>query len=128
MAKFRQLNLVSGKLVLGGKNAKNNEDLIKQVLNDEMVFHTKEAGSPFCNIKENYKKISKKDIKETAIFCAAFSKDWKKNKKDVIVHYFLGKEIYKEKSMKEGTFGVKKFKEIKVKKEEIDKFLESQSS
>ena len=36
------------------------------------------------------------------------------------MHYFLGKDIYKNKEMKTGTFGVKKFKEILVKKKEIE--------
>ncbi|MEM4182035.1 MAG: NFACT RNA binding domain-containing protein [Candidatus Pacearchaeota archaeon] len=125
MVKFREFLTSSGKKVLGGKNAENNEELIAQVLPNEIVLHTKEPGSPFVNIKEDSKKVSKKDIKGAAIFCAAYSKDWKKNKKDVVVHYFLGKDIYKEKDMKTGTFGVRKFKEIKVKKEDIERFFGS---
>ena len=124
MTKFREFLTSSQKKVLGGKNAENNEELIAQVFSSELVLHTKEPGSPFVNIKSDKKDISKKDIKEAAVFCAAYSKDWKKNKKDVLVHYFLGKDIYKEKDMKAGTFGVKKYKEIKIKKEEIIKFLE----
>ncbi len=51
--------------------------------------------------------------------CAKHSQDWRDNKKDVLVHYFLSNDVNKEKDMKTGTFGVKKFKEIKVKKEDI---------
>ncbi|MEM4703343.1 MAG: NFACT RNA binding domain-containing protein [Candidatus Pacearchaeota archaeon] len=114
--KLRSLYTSLGKLVLAGKNAEQNEELVKQVKPDEIVLHTKAAGSPFVNIKGN---ASKKDIKEAAIFCAKYSRDWKKNKKDVEVHYFKGKDIFKSKEMKQGTFGVKKFKKIIVKKEEI---------
>ena len=72
-----------------------------------------------------FKQVTKEDIIETAIFCAKYSKDWKKNKKDVLMHSFLGKDIFKTKDMKIGTFGVKTFKEIKVKKQDIEKFESS---
>jgi len=118
--KFREYKTSSGKKVLAGKTAKNNEELIGQIGDEEIVLHTKKPGSPFVNIKHTGR-LSKKDIKEAALFCAAYSQAWKKAKikKDVIVHYFKGKNVYKKKGMKLGTFGVKKFREIKVKKQDI---------
>lgn len=120
MVKFREFTTTSGILVLGGRSAENNEELISQVGKDEIVLHTKMPGSPFVNLKSEY--VSGEDLKEAAVFCARYSQDWRDNKKDIIVHVFTGKDIFKEKSMSLGTFGVKKFKEIKVKKEEIFKF------
>jgi len=117
-ANFRKFMTSSGKAVLAGKNAEQNEKVIEQARADEIVLHTAETGSPFCNIKG---KAGKEDIHEAAVFCARYSRDWKKNKKDVIVHCFKACNIYKRKDMKTGTFGVKKFKEIKVKKGEIEK-------
>lgn len=114
--KFRKMTTSSGKLVLAGKDAKNNEELIKQIEKDEIVLHTAAPGSPFVNIKG---KASKKDIKEATIFCARYSQDWRDNKSDVIVHQFKGRDIYKNKLMKLGTFGVRRKKLIKVKKEDI---------
>ncbi len=119
MAKFREFETSSGKKVLGGKSAQNNEELIKQVEPEEIVLHTAKPGSPFVNIKG---KATKKDIEEAAIFCARYSQDWRDNKQDVVVHVFKGKDIYKDKKMKLGTFGVKKFKAIKIKKEDIERF------
>lgn len=116
--KFREFKTSSGKLVLGGKNSEQNELLVKQAKDNEIILHTKASGSPFVNIKG---KANKKDIKEAAVFCAKYSRDWKKNKKDVEVHYFKGKDIWKGKGMKLGTFGVRKFKKIIVKKEDIEK-------
>ena len=113
---FRKLITKNGTIVLAGRNDESNEKLIEQVENDEEVFHTKEAGSPFVNIKGR-PKIG--DIKDAAIFCAKFSRDWKKNHGDVIIHQFKGKDIFKEKGMKIGTFGIKRFKVIKIKKSEI---------
>lgn len=123
MTNFRILFTSSGKKVLFGKSAENNEELIGQVEPTEIVLHTAQPGSPFANIKENpTEKPTKKDIKEAAVFCAKFSHDWRNNKNDVIVHVFRGADIYKEKNMKTGTFSVKKFETIKVKKEDILKF------
>lgn len=118
MADFRELITLSGKKVLAGKSAESNESLISQAGKEETVLHTKAPGSPFVNIKG---KASREDIKEAAVFCARYSKDWKQNKRDVEVHIFKGKDIFKIKGMKTGTFGVKKFKSVKVKKEEIEK-------
>ncbi|MBI2045752.1 DUF814 domain-containing protein [Candidatus Pacearchaeota archaeon] len=118
---FRQHTSKQGTLFLAGKSSKTNELLIAQVEKDEDVLHTAKPGSPFVNIKE---KTKKGDLKEAAIFCAVYSQDWKKNKKDVLVHVFKGRGIFKDKMMKEGTFSVKKFKEIKVKKSEIERWLQ----
>ncbi|PIN78078.1 hypothetical protein COV15_00245 [Candidatus Woesearchaeota archaeon CG10_big_fil_rev_8_21_14_0_10_34_12] len=139
--KHRWFFTSSGKLVIGGKNAEDNEKIVSQVKDDETVLHTKTAGSPFVNIKNSAgilnaqesdsKKISdikgkakKKDIKEAAIFCAKYSKAWKQNREDIEVHVFNGKDIFKEKDMKLGTFGVKKIKKLIVKKQDILNFQE----
>lgn len=122
--KFREFFTSSGKKVFGGKSSENNEELISQIEKENYVLHTKEKGSPFCEIKSVDGKVSKKDLYDAGIFCAKFSQDWKKNKGDVIVHIFKGKDIFKERNMKEGTFGVEKFKEIKIRKEDIKKFEE----
>jgi predicted ribosome quality control (RQC) complex YloA/Tae2 family protein len=116
MVNFRKYTTKNGFMVLAGRDSKSNEELVFQVDPNEEVLHTAHPGSPFVNIKGTPKT---RDIKEAAIFCARFSRDWKKNGKDVEIHRFKGKDIYKEKGMKQGTFGVKKFKLIKVKKEEI---------
>jgi len=120
--KFREFKTSSGKVILAGKSAENNEELVSQVKRDEIVLHTAKPGSPFVNIKGDSKEISKEDINEAAVFCARYSQDWRDNKKDVEVHSFYGKDIYKEMKMTKGTFGVKNFKVIKVKKIDILNF------
>ena len=122
---FRKALTSSGKNMLAGKNAEQNEQVVKQVKDNELVFHTKKPGSPFVNIKSDCKETSKEDVKEAALFCAKYSQAWKKVKKKpekIEIHVFLGKDIYKNKSMKTGTFGVKKLKKIIVKNEEIEKW------
>jgi predicted ribosome quality control (RQC) complex YloA/Tae2 family protein len=116
--KFREWFTSSGKQVLAGKNSKNNEEVIAQVEPNETVLHTAIPGSPFVNIKGN---ASKEDIRDAAIFCAKYSQAWRDKHGDVKVHAFKGKEIYKDKKMKQGTFGVKKFSEVIAKKVDIMK-------
>src|SRR3970282_918001 len=106
---FRKFCVSSGKDVLCGKNAEQNEFLVEQSEDNETVLHTKAPGSPFCNIKG---KANQNDIKETAVICAAFSKDWKQNHSNVEIHVFKGKDIFKGAAMKQGTFGVKNVKSI----------------
>lgn len=116
--KFRQGFTSSGRVMLAGKDAEQNEAVVLQAVENETLLHTKAAGSPFVNIKSE-KKPSEKDLKEAVIFCARYSRDWKKNHGDVEVHVFLKKDVFKNKSMKEGTFGVKKFKKMLVKKKAL---------
>jgi len=119
MVNLRKFVTNSGTTILAGRTAENNEELIKQVKKNEEVFHTSAPGSPFVNIKG---KPKRGDIKIASVFCARYSREWKKKKKDVEVHRFEGKDIYKIKGMKTGTFGVKRFKRIKVKRRDIIKF------
>jgi len=117
--KFRKFITSTGKLVIAGKNAGQNEEIVPLAEPNESVLHTMLPGSPFCIIKG---KAAAKDIKETAVFCAKFSKAWKLAHKDVEVHVFKRKDIFKEKFMKPGTFGVKNHKKIIAKKSAIEKF------
>lgn len=116
---FRKHITKNKTILLAGKDAESNEELVKQAEKDEWLFHTSSPGSPFVNIKE---KAKKGDTKEAAIFCARYSREWKKNKNDVEVHKFKGKDTYKRILMKKGTFGVRNIKKIKVKKQDIIKF------
>jgi predicted ribosome quality control (RQC) complex YloA/Tae2 family protein len=120
--KFREIILESGTIILLGKDAKSNEELVKQFRGKKnTIMHTIASGSPFCVIKELIIP-SRGDINTSGAICAAYSQDWRDNKADVKIHAFTGKDVYKRKGMKLGTFGVKKFKVIKVKKEDIIKF------
>ena len=123
--KPREFNLKSGTKIFLGKNSENNDELVKSYSGKEnVIIHTEKPGSPFCVIE----KINpdKKEIKEAAIICASKSQDWRDNKSKVIVNQFTGKNVYKEKKMKSGTWGLnKKPKKIKVKKKEIEKWIKN---
>ncbi|PIN93690.1 hypothetical protein COU54_02145 [Candidatus Pacearchaeota archaeon CG10_big_fil_rev_8_21_14_0_10_31_24] len=115
--KYKWFYTSSDKLVIGGKNAIQNDELLKIVSKSNKEYtlmHTSEPGSPFTLIFSN-SKPSKEDIEETAIFTACFSQAWKTGKKLAQIDVFSSKTIFKSKSMKTGTWGVKlPVKKIKV--------------
>jgi len=107
-------------LVIGGKSDKQNEQVLKYFSKPNyQVLHTSKPGSPFMIIQSN--NPTKQDIEETAIFCACFSKQWKNlksSKTKIEIDIFQGNQIYKNKTMKKGTFGINGKKQtIKVKPE-----------
>ena len=104
--KYRWIYTSSNKLVVGGKNAEQNEELVKKFMGNGryVVMHTKDPGSPFSILISD--SPTKEDMEETEIFTASFSRAWRERKKSVMVDTFLMEQIIKKKSMKTGTFGV----------------------
>lgn len=116
--KYRWFYTSSGKLVIGGKNAEQNEELLKQLKSlkkDRIIMHTKNPGSPFAVILTDIKFVKKSDIDEAAVFTASFSRAWKDGKKKTHVDIFHLSNVYKKLEMKAGTWGVKgKIKRVQV--------------
>lgn len=107
--KYRWFYTSSGKLVVGGKNAGQNDDLLtrmKKISKDYWVMHTSSPGSPFSIIICDPKKVSKIDLKETAIFTGCFSREWRAKKTKAKIHIFKLSQVHKNSKMKEGTWGV----------------------
>ncbi len=118
--KYRWFKSSSGKLVIGGKNASQNDELLKRIKsinNNFMVMHTSSPGSPFSVILTGVKKINKSDLEECAIFTACFSKAWKSGAKKVGVDIFKASQLYKTEEMKAGTWGVKAELELALTKQ-----------
>lgn len=105
-------------LVVGGKSDSQNEVVIRNFLKPSYtILHTSLPGSPFMIIQSN--KPTKKDIEETAVICACFSHQWKLGEKKIEIDIFKGGDVYKTKSMKIGTFGVKANKKTLTVKPEL---------
>jgi predicted ribosome quality control (RQC) complex YloA/Tae2 family protein len=120
--KFREFVTKSGAKIIWGKDAESNEELMEKFKGKpNTIIHTVAPGSPFCVIEA--KNPSQEDVSLSASICSRYSQDWRDNKSDVKVNVFTGKEISKGKGMKTGTWNVKKFKTIIVKKEDILKTL-----
>lgn len=119
MVNFRKYVASSGLEILGGRDAENNDKLVWNAKSNDVLLHTDAPGSPFVNVGET---PSKTDLKEAAVFCARYSRDWRDNKKDVVVHKFLRRDMNKSSKMKAGSWNVKKLEKIKVKKVDVSRF------
>lgn len=107
--RYRWFFTSSGKLVIGGKSAEQNDsllDILKEEEGDYIVMHTSTPGSPFSVILEDIGEVSQEDIEECAIFTGCFSKVWKSGKSKALVGIFKLSQLYKDKTMKQGTWGV----------------------
>ncbi len=120
--KFREIELSSGTKIFLGRNAEQNDELMKKFKGKEnTILHTVAPGSPFCVIDKL--NPTKEEISESGIYCARYSQDWRDNKKDVKVSIFTGKDIRKDKKMEVGTWSVKKSKTKTIKKEDIESLI-----
>ncbi|MBN2602980.1 MAG: NFACT family protein [Candidatus Thermoplasmatota archaeon] len=72
-----------GNLVIGGKDAKSNEKVVKKHLKvGDRYVHADIQGAPSCVVKkrdvnDNEMEISEKTLEEACIFSACYSKAWK---------------------------------------------------
>ena len=125
--KYRWFLTKSKKIVVGGRSAVQNEELLKSLKkqnSDLIVMHTSSPGSPFAVIISSIKEVSESDIEQTAVFTACFSRNWRDGKENSTVDIFKLSQLYKGKKMKTGTWGVKG--DIKHKKVKIELVLTTQ--
>ena len=116
--KPREFVTSSGASVFIGRNSSNNEDLVNYFKGKEnTIIHTAAPGSPFGVIDKINPSETLIHISGAAV--VSYSQDWRDNKSDTSVDVFTGKDVYKRKGMKTGTFGVKNAKKIKVKKKDV---------
>ncbi len=108
--KYKWFFTSSGKLVVGGKSAEQNDELlrkIKKFWKELYIMHTTSPGSPFCAIISDLADVSVKDLEECAIFTGCFSRGWKEMKRKTEVHIFKLSQLKKDKKMKDGTWSIK---------------------
>ncbi len=81
--RFRWFISSDGNIVIGGKDAKSNELVVKKYLKDgDRYLHADIQGASSCiikskDVKDKNLKISEKTLEEACIFAASFSKAWK---------------------------------------------------
>ena len=108
--KYRWFFTSTGKLVVGGKSAEQNDFLLgklKSKNKDYYVMHTTHPGSPFSVIISDLKDVRKTDLEECAVFTGCLSRAWKERKAKTEVHLFKLSQTDKESRMKTGTWSVK---------------------
>jgi len=108
--RYRWFFTSTGKLVVGGKSALQNEELLKKLKSIKLnliVMHTNTPGSPFAAILSTIDSVTKEDLEETATFTGCFSRAWRAQKKETTIDIFKLSQLRKSKLMKAGTWGVK---------------------
>lgn len=109
-AQYKWFFTSSGKLVVGGKSAIQNDSLLNRLKssNQELIImHTSEPGSPFTAIISAPNKLSNSDIDEAAIFTGCFSRAWRSQKKTAQIDIFKLSQLSKPITAKTGTWQVK---------------------
>jgi len=113
-----------GFLVIAGKNATQNENIIKKRMEPtDLVFHSDIHGAAFVIIKSEGKTITQATMREASEFAAAHSKAWAKGLGRVDVYAMKPEQISKTpdsgQSLAKGAFVVRGekawFKDVPVK-------------
>lgn len=92
-----------GFLVIGGRDASQNEALIKKYMsNNDIVFHADIHGSPFVIIKDARDKCSERTLLEAAQLTASYSKAWSLGFASLDVYWVFPEQV--SKTAPTGTF------------------------
>jgi predicted ribosome quality control (RQC) complex YloA/Tae2 family protein len=76
--RFRWFTSSDGFLVVAGRDADSNEELVKKYMEKrDIVFHTQDPGAPITIIKTQGDDVTEQTLKETAQFVVSYSSVWK---------------------------------------------------
>ncbi|MGM0771233.1 MAG: ribosome rescue protein RqcH [Halobacteriota archaeon] len=76
--RFRWFFSSDGFLVVGGRDADTNEELVKKYMEKrDIVFHTQSPGAPITIIKTEGKEVPEMTLEEAARFVVSYSGIWK---------------------------------------------------
>ena len=116
--KYHWLITSSGFLAIGGKDASQNEAVVRRYLEDEDYFlHAEVQGAPAVVLKVQGKEPGEEDLREAAFLTACYSKAWKEGRGSVDVFYVRGSQV--SKSPPSGQYVAKGAFIIKGKREYI---------
>ena len=103
--KFKWFISSTGLVVIAGKDAKSNENVVKKHAETrDILFHADVHGAAFVLIKSEGKEIDETTIKEAAEFSAAHSKAWARNIGTADVYAFRPEQATKPSSLPAGSF------------------------
>lgn len=95
--KFRWFYTSSGKLAIGGRDAKQNDMIIKRYVEiNDLIFHTELPGSPFFILKGARDKITKSEAEEVAVATASFSRAWASGQTVTDVYWVKPEQVTKK--------------------------------
>jgi len=86
-----------GFLVIGGKDASQNETLVRKYMEPNDIFlHADIHGGPVVIIKTNNKNVGEATIKEAAQLAATYSRAWELGLSSVNVYWVLANQVSKK--------------------------------
>jgi hypothetical protein len=105
--KYRWFYTSEGTLVIGGKNAVQNDELLTSLVRkkDYVVMHSSDPGSPFAVIIKEISKVTAHELEECAVFTGCFSRAWRERKKKTSVDIFTLGQLSKN-NLKAGMWQV----------------------
>ena len=110
--RFRWFITSDGFLVVGGRDADTNEELVKKYMDkSDVVFHTQDPGSPMTIIKAQGKPVSEQAITEAAQFVVSYSSIWKAGQFSGDCYWVLPEQVSKTPEsgeyLKKGAFVIR---------------------
>lgn len=95
--RFRWFNTTEGFLVIGGRDAGSNEEVVKKYEEkNDIHFHCDQVTSPHAIIKTQGKTPSPKSLLQAASFTAIFSSAWKNKDYRVEVYSVKPEQVSKQ--------------------------------
>jgi len=95
--KFHWILTSEGFLAIGGRNAEQNEKIVRKYLGDDDIFmHADVRGASAFVIKTGGKKPSEKSLYEVATLAASYSRAWKESFGCVDVFWVYGNQVSKK--------------------------------
>ncbi len=92
--RFHWLITSSGFLVIGGRNAEQNEAIIRRYLRpQDILLHAEIHGASAVVIKAEGREVDDKSLKEAAVLAAAYSKAWRLGLGAVDVFWVRGDQV-----------------------------------
>ncbi len=83
-------------LVIGGRDASQNESVVKRYLGDNDIFmHADIRGAPAVVIFARGRKPPDQDLREAAVLAASYSRAWKEGLGSVDVYWAWGRQVSK---------------------------------
>lgn len=107
--KFHWFQSSDGLLVIGGRDTKSNETVVKRYMQpDDLYLHADIQGAPHVVVKSEGKAVPESTKQEAAIFAAVFSRAWKDGLASVDVYSVKPNQVSKKtksgESMPTGAF------------------------
>ncbi|MCL7475649.1 MAG: NFACT family protein [ANME-2 cluster archaeon] len=94
--RFRWFESSDGFLVVGGRDAGTNEDVVKKYMEKrDIFFHTEAPGSPAVVIKTEGREVPKTTLEEAARFVVSNSSVWKSGRVDGDCYWVTSEQVSK---------------------------------